>query len=41
MPNGKLSQRVAVYTGGKAARAALEATGAPVVDSLADALGYA
>jgi phosphoglycolate phosphatase-like HAD superfamily hydrolase len=33
--------RVVVYTGGMTSRAALEATGAPVVDSLADALGYA
>lgn len=30
-----------VYTGGMSSRAALEATGMPVVDSLTDALGYA
>lgn len=30
-----------VYTGGMSSRAALEATGAPVVDNLLDALGYA
>ncbi len=33
--------RAVVYTGGMSSRAALEATGAVVVDNLSDALGYA
>jgi len=33
--------RAVVYTGGMSSRAALEATGAVVVDTLSDALGYA
>ncbi|MEO7126900.1 MAG: HAD hydrolase-like protein [Nakamurella sp.] len=33
--------RAVVYTGGTSSRAALEATGVPVVDRLTDALGYA
>jgi phosphoglycolate phosphatase-like HAD superfamily hydrolase len=32
--------RAVVYTGGMSSRTALQATGAPVVDSLIDALGY-